>query len=74
MWGTISCDYWSEQNKKPVHMALRTFTAGDKVQKLKIKCLAQIGINKSYYMQHKEIWYGNKRDRYYCPVQTPPFY
>lgn len=36
-------------------MALRTFTAGDKVQKLKIKCLAQIGINKSYYMQHKEI-------------------
>ena len=52
-------------------MALRTFIAGDNVQKLKIKCLAQTVINKSYYMQHKEIWYGNKPDRHYYSVQTP---
>lgn len=50
-------------------MALRTFIAGDNMQKL--KCSAQIVINKSYCIQHKAICYGNKRDRHYYTVQSP---
>lgn len=55
-------------------MALKTFIAGENVQKLKTKCLSQTVINKSYYMQYKEIWHRNKQDRHYYPVLTPLYF